>query len=345
MRKAKKKWLKKGMLMCFAANLVLMPAISVSADEETQTEIVENVQNEYSTDEASTEIIQDEVVEEENGQETWAGYTGLINVGGNQWRYQVNGVTQWNYTGLVNYYGTWYYIQKGILNWNYTGLTNYYGTWYYVQNGVLNWGYTGLTQYYGTWYYVQNGVLNWGYTGLTQYYGTWYYVEKGVLNWGYTGLTQYYGTWYYVQNGVLNWNYTGFTEYYGTRYYVEKGILNWNYKAHKLEDFLGTYCVNTNLRVTGYPMGNVDVLWLQVNNGVLQRVDRPFRNALYQTEYYRYDSYKIEGDKLICKYSRTYDSFGNVATRRSGTDTYVITENGDLIKGSDTLYRYDANKL
>ena len=319
MRKAKKKWLKKGLLICFAANLVLMPAISVSADEETQTEIVENVQDEYSTDEASTEIIQDEVVEEENGQETWAGYTGLINVGGNQWRYQVNGVTQWNYTGLVNYYGTWYYIQNGTLNWNYTGLTNYYGTWYYVQNGVLNWGYTGLTQYYGTWYYV----------------------EKGVLNWGYTGLTQYYGTWYYVQNGVLNWNYTGFTEYYGTRYYVEKGILNWNYKAHTLEDFFGTYC-KTNLRLTGYPIGNLEVHEIGILQGKFQREDRLFRNSK-DNEYYPYDSYKIEGNKLICQYSKvTNGPFGKTLRREYGTHSYEITDEGDLIVDGDIWYRYDV---
>ena len=271
-------------------------------------------------------------------------YVGLMQYSGT-WYYIVNGCVNWNYTGLTQYYNTWYYVQNGYVNWKYTGLVKYYGTWYYVENGVLNRAYIGLTKYYGTWYYVWKGVLKWSYTGLARYYGTWYYVENGVLNWNYTGLTNFYGTWYYVEKGILNWNYTGFTDYYGTRYYIENGVLNWNYTAHKLEDFLGTYCVNTNLRVTGYPMGNVDVLWLQVNNGVLQRVDRPFRNALYQTEYYRYDSYKIEGDKLICQYSRTYDSFGNVASRRSGTDTYVITDSGDLIKGSDTLYRYDESNL
>ena len=366
MRKAKGKWLKRAASAYLAIGLALTPAVSVFAAEKTQTEVCETVQDETVQDEtvqgeavqeevlqdetvqdetAQEEILEDVVTEENIQQEAWAGYTGLVNVGGNQWRYQVNGVTQWNYTGLVKYYSTWYYVEKGVLNWNYTGLTKYYSTWYYVQNGVLNWNYTGLTKYYSTWYYVEKGVLNWNYTGLTKYYSTWYYVQNGVLNWNYTGLTKYYSTWYYVEKGVLNWNYTGFTEYYGTTYYVEKGVLNWNYKAHKLEDFLGTYCVNTNLRVTGYPMGNVDVLWLQVNNGVLQRVDRPFRNAFYQTEYYRYDSYKIEGDKLICNYSKTYDSFGNVATRKSGTDTYVITDSGDLIKGSDTLYRYDANTL
>ena len=200
-------------------------------------------------------------------------HAGLVNMGDNVWYYKVNGVTQWNYTGLVKYYGTWYYVEKGILNWNYTGLTNYYGTWYYVQKGVLNWNYTGLTNYYGTWYYVEKGVLNWNYTGLTNYYGiwycvqkgvldwnytglvnyygTWYYVEKGVLSWNYTGLTNYYGTWYYVQRGILNWNYTGLTKYYGTWYYVEKGILNWNYTG--LVNYYGTrYYVQKGVLRWGY---------------------------------------------------------------------------------------------
>ena len=151
-------------------------------------------------------------------------YTGLQHMGNNVWYYKVNGINQWNYTGLVKHSGSWYYVEKGVLNWNYTGLTNYGGTWYYVDKGVLNWKYTGLTQYYGTWYYVEKGVLNWKYTGLTQYYGTWYYVDKGVLNWNYTGLTQYYGTWYYVQKGILNWNYTGYVWHNRTRCYVKNGV-------------------------------------------------------------------------------------------------------------------------
>ena len=92
--------------------------------------------------------------------------TGLVNVGNNVWQYQIKGVTQWNYTGLVEYQNSWYYVQNGIVNWNYTGLCLYNGTWYYVEKGSLKWEYTGLCQYYGTWYYVQNGALNWKYSGL-----------------------------------------------------------------------------------------------------------------------------------------------------------------------------------
>ena len=158
--------------------------------------------------------------------------TGLVDMGDNVWYYKINGLTQWNYTGLVKHYGTWYYVEKGVLNWKYTGLTQYYGTWYYVEKGVLNWKYTGLTQYYGTWYYVEKGVLNWKYTGLAKNNGEWYYIENGILNWKYTGLTNYYGTWYHVQKGYLNWSYTGMTNYYGTWYYVDKGAVNWKYTGY-----------------------------------------------------------------------------------------------------------------
>ena len=209
--------------IALSAGMVLSPVASVMAAEEGVTQT------------AVEETIESVVSENEDAVEYAAGYTGLANYGGNVWRYQVNGTVQWNYTGLVQYYGTWYYIEKGTLNWNYTGLTNYYGTWYYVENGRLNWGYTGLTNYYGTWYYVEKGVLNWKYSGLTNYYGTWYYIESGVLNWGYTGLTNYYNTWYYVEKGVLNWNYTGFTDYYGTRYYVKNSVLSWDYTTFDME--------------------------------------------------------------------------------------------------------------
>ena len=217
-------WLKKVSAVFCALSLALVTAIPTRAAETTEKTV-----SEYAV----------------------PSYTGLANYGDNVWRYQINGVVQETYTGLVEYYGTWYYIENGTLNWNYTGLTKYYDTWYYVEQGRLNWGYTGLTEYYGTWYYVEqgrlnweyngltnyydtwycieNGVLNWNYTGLTNYYDTWYYVEQGRLNWGYNGLTNYYDTWYYVENGVLNWNYTGLTNYYDTWYYIEQGRLNWNY--------------------------------------------------------------------------------------------------------------------
>ena len=238
----RKSWLKKIATANLIVSLVML-STSGFASEELQLTTEETVQEEVvleSTQEEAVEVTQKcEEVKNTSQEVAKAGYTGLLNVGGNQWYYQVNGATQWNYTGLTNYYGTWYYVEKGVLNWKYTGLTNYYGTWYYVENGRLNWNYTGLTNYYGTWYYVENGRLNWNYTGLTNYYGTWYYVEKGRLNWNYTSLTNYYGTWYYVENGRLNWNYTGLTNYYGTWYYVEKGRLNWNYTG--MTNYYGTW--------------------------------------------------------------------------------------------------------
>lgn len=160
--------------IALSAGIVLSPVASVMAAEEGVTQT------------AAEETIESVVSENEDAVEYASGYTGLANYGGNVWRYQVNGIVQWNYTGLVQYYGTWYYVEKGTLNWNYTGLTNYYGTWYYVEGGILNWKYTGLAKYYDTWYYIEKGVLNWNYTGYTDYYGTRYYVEKGVLVWNYS---------------------------------------------------------------------------------------------------------------------------------------------------------------
>ena len=195
--------------------------------------------------------------------------TGLVHMGNNVWYYKVNGVTRWNYTGLVNYYGTWYYVKNGVLDWSYTGLTNYYGTWYYVEKGVLNWNYTGLTKYYGTWYYVEKGILNWNYTGLTNYYGTWYYVQKGVLNWNYTSLTYYNKTWYYVQKGVLNWNYTGLTYYNKTWYYVEKGALNWNYTGLTYYNKTWYYVEKGALNWNYTGLTYYNKTWYYVENGAL----------------------------------------------------------------------------
>ena len=269
--------------IALSAGMVLSPVASVMAAEEGVTQT------------AAEETIESVVSENEDAVEYAAGYTGLANYGGNVWRYQVNGTVQWNYTGLVQYYGTWYYIEKGTLNWNYTGLTNYYGTWYYVENGRLNWGYTGLTNYYGTWYYVEKGVLNWGYTGLTNYYGTWYYVEKGVLNWGYTSLTNYYGTWYYVEGGILNWKYTGLVKYYDTWYYIQNGVLNWNYTGYT--DYYGTrYYVQNGVLVWNYSPFNLQSISAATDKFAISPMIAYYICWMYGHNRISYNSYEYGWD-------------------------------------------------
>ena len=269
--------------IALSAGMVLSPVASVMAAEEGVMQT------------AAEETIESVASENEDAVEYAAGYTGLANYGGNVWRYQVNGTVQWNYTGLVQYYGTWYYIEKGTLNWNYTGLTNYYGTWYYVENGRLNWGYTGLTNYYGTWYYVEKGVLNWGYTGLTNYYGTWYYVEKGVLNWGYTSLTNYYGTWYYVEGGVLNWNYTGLAKYYDTWYYIQNGVLNWNYTGYT--DYYGTrYYVQNGVLVWNYSPFNLQSISAATDKFAISPMIAYYICWMYGHNRISYNSYEYGWD-------------------------------------------------
>ena len=269
--------------IALSAGMVLSPVASVMAAEEGVTQT------------AAEETIESVVSENEDAVEYAAGYTGLANYGGNVWRYQVNGTVQWNYTGLVQYYGTWYYIEKGTLNWNYTGLTNYYGTWYYVENGRLNWGYTGLTNYYGTRYYVEKGVLNWGYTGLTNYYGTWYYVEKGVLNWGYTSLTNYYGTWYYVEGGILNWKYTGLAKYYDTWYYIQNGVLNWNYTGYT--DYYGTrYYVQNGVLVWNYSPFNLQSISAATDKFAISPMIAYYICWMYGHNRISYNSYEYGWD-------------------------------------------------
>ena len=269
--------------IALSAGMVLSPVASVMAAEEGVTQT------------AAEETIESVVSENEDAVEYAAGYTGLANYGGNVWRYQVNGTVQWNYTGLVQYYGTWYYIEKGTLNWNYTGLTNYYGTWYYVENGRLNWGYTGLTNYYGTWYYVEKGVLNWGYTGLTNYYGTWYYVENGVLNWGYTSLTNYYGTWYYVEGGILNWKYTGLAKYYDTWYYIQNGVLNWNYTGYT--DYYGTrYYVQNGVLVWNYSPFNLQSISAATDKFAISPMIAYYICWMYGHNRISYNSYEYGWD-------------------------------------------------
>lgn len=140
----RRQWLVRAASVCMSLLMTatLVPTTQVLAAEEKENEVL------YSTG--------------------FSDSNGLCHMGNNVWYYKVNGVTQWNYTGLVEYYGTWYYVKNGVLDWSYTGLTQYYGTGYYVEKGVLNWNYSGDLYINSKKYTIRGGVVEKTQTAMTR---------------------------------------------------------------------------------------------------------------------------------------------------------------------------------
>ena len=195
-------------------------------------------------------------------------YRGLLYYYGS-WYFVSNGVVDWNFTGLTSFYGAWYYVENGVVNFNVTTLVYFYDAWYYVENGVVNFNATTLVYFYDAWYYVENGVVNFDVTTLYYFYGAWYYVENGVVNFDATTLVYFYDAWYYVENGVVNFDATTLVYFYDAWYYVENGVVNFD--ATTLVYFYGDWyyvengVVNFDATTLVYFYG----AWYYVENGVV----------------------------------------------------------------------------
>ena len=156
-----------------------------------------------------------------------------------EYYYQVNGRTQWNYTGLAEAANGYYYVKNGIWQRNYTGLYEHSKNhrFYYLRNGKWQQGYNGLYVHSknGKTYYLNNGIWDRNYTGLYQHSVNkkYYYLKDGLWQKGYNGLYVHSkNKWtYYLRNGI--WNRV--TEWYkhsknGLTYYIETGLWRGIYK-------------------------------------------------------------------------------------------------------------------
>ncbi len=187
------------------------------------------------------------------------------------WYCYTNGVVNYDYSGILNYYGDWYYVKNGTIDWSFTGLTTYYGDFYHVQNGYLDFNLKTLAYYNGVWFYIQNGTIKWDCDTLVNYYGEWYYAKGGVLASDYTGLVNYDGCWYYVVNGYLDWNQTTLVNHGGYWYYVENGMVKWD--CDTLVSYYGDwYYVKGGILASNYTgLVNYYGEWYYVVNGYLDR--------------------------------------------------------------------------
>ncbi len=276
--------------------------VSNILNETNNTNIIENIileENIVNNEPIINEINQEELnttnSETINKIENNTTKVVLIN---NIWRMIVNGVVDYNYTGLgTNEYGTWY-LENGNLDFGYKGtyiqgnnahiieggkvvvtlpkttttVMQINNIWRYVENGRVNYNYTGIgTNEYGTWY-IKDGRVNFDYTGnYTNSNGKTYIIENSKVKTDLNQVMQINNIWKMVVNGVVDNNYTGIgTNEYGT-WYLENGNLDFGYKgtyiqgnnAHIIE---GGKVVVTLPKTTTTVM-QINNIWRYVENG------------------------------------------------------------------------------
>ncbi len=199
----------------------------------------------------------------------------------NVWRMLINGVIDYNYTGIgSNELGTWY-LENGKVNFDYTGtyfdenggyiiegskvfanvtentteVMKIDNTWRMVKNGVVDYSYEGVgTNNLGTWL-IEKGKVTFNYTGnYTDKDRKTYVIEKRKVKTDYTGVMKINNIWRMVINGIVDYNYTGTgTNNFGT-WYVENGVVDLKYtgtyyegdKAHIVEGSKIYVTINKN---------------------------------------------------------------------------------------------------
>ncbi len=218
----------------------------------------------------------------------------------NVWRMLIEGVVDYNYTGIgKNDLGTWY-LKDGEVRFDYTGTYfdgeqgyiieggKVYATvnknttevikinniWRMVKNGIVDYGYTGIgTNDLGTWL-IEKGKVTFNYTGnYTDADGKTYIIEKSKVRTDCTEVVKVNNIWRMVINGIVDYNYTGTGKNSFGTWYVENGVVDLKYtgtyyegdKAHIVESSKIYATVNKN----GTDVVKVNNIWRMVKNGVV----------------------------------------------------------------------------
>lgn len=114
-------------------------------------------------------------------------------------------------------------------------------------------------------------------------------------------------------------------------------------KKYDVEEFIGYYCQGVDEELLDeYPNMNPEVIELYYNEDGTLESYRGYRFGTTGTSYYYpYDSYTIEGNTLICKYS-TVRSYMD-ETSENGEHRFQLTNNKNLIVDQNVWFRHDVS--
>ncbi len=115
-------------------------------------------------------------------------------------------------------------------------------------------------------------------------------------------------------------------------------------KKYDIEDFIGYYCMDIDEELLEkYPNMNPEIIDLYFNEDGSLEAARKYRFGTTGTSnFYPYDSYKIEGNTLICQYSRVESFFDE--TSETGEHRYQLTSNGNLIADQEVWFRHNMEE-
>ena len=165
---------------------------------------------------------------------------GVVNGGGGNWYYVINGMVQTGFTGLQpNQYG-WWRIVKGKVDFGCNSVEkNEYG-WWYVENGRVRFDYTGIKPNKYGWWRIVNGKVDFGCNSVEQNEYGWWSLEGGKVNFDYTGVRSNQYGWWYIKDGRVDFSYNGFAKNENGWWYVENGKVTFG----RNDILLGTAAAN-----------------------------------------------------------------------------------------------------
>ena len=115
-------------------------------------------------------------------------------------------------------------------------------------------------------------------------------------------------------------------------------------KKYDIEDFIGYYCMDIDEELLEkYSNMNPEIIDLYFNEDGSLEAARKYRFGTTGTSnFYPYDSYKIEGNTLICQYSRVESFFDE--SSETGEHRYQLTNNGNLIADQEVWFRHNMEE-
>ena len=148
-----------------------------------------------------------------------------------RWVYAINGVIQYQASGLSSNENGWFRVDNGFVNFDFNGLCSNENGWWYLTGGKIDFNYNGLASNENGWWRITGGKVDFDYNGLTANENGWWRLAGGRIDFDYNGFaSNENGNWRII-GGRIDFNRTG-VDFDGTNWWrVEGGKVNTNYNG------------------------------------------------------------------------------------------------------------------
>ena len=173
---------------------------------------------------------------------------GVVKAADGNWYYYVNGVIDYNHTGVDKNANGWWRVENGKVNFNYEGVAKNSNGWWYLKGGKVDFSYNGFASNENGWWYIENGQVTFGKTDVIK--GTvkgtngwwhvvgsqvifdttvaknsngWWYISNGMVDFSHEGVEKNSNGWWYIKDGKVDFSYNGFASNAIGWWYLENG--------------------------------------------------------------------------------------------------------------------------